>query len=170
MAGNHRAVDASGGPGSVPDGTGVRVGIAIARFNDLVTAMMLDGVRRALAATGVADADIHEVWVPGAWELPLAAQALAARSDIDTVVAIGCVIRGDTPHFDYVAGGAAEGLLRASLDTTTPVMFGVLTTEDLRQAVLRADPAREDKGGEVGYAAVEMARLLARLADDTPLP
>jgi 6,7-dimethyl-8-ribityllumazine synthase len=166
MAGNHRA-EASVGP--LPDGSGLRIGVAIARFNDLVTGLMLDGVRRALAATGVATGDVHEVWVPGAWELPMAAQALARRADIDAVVAIGCVIRGDTPHFDYVAGGAAEGLLRASLDTGTPVIFGVLTTEDLRQAVVRADPAREDKGGEVAVAAVEMARLLGRLADDTPL-
>jgi 6,7-dimethyl-8-ribityllumazine synthase len=166
MAGNHRAVDSGA---DLPDGTGLRVGIAVARFNDLVTGMMLDGVRRALAATGVAEADIHQVWVPGAWELPMAAQALARRKDIDAVIALGCVIRGDTPHFDYVAGGAAEGLLRATLDTGTPVILGVLTTEDLRQAVVRADPRREDKGGEVAIAAVEMARLLARLSADEPL-
>jgi 6,7-dimethyl-8-ribityllumazine synthase len=166
MAGNHRADDAAG---VLPDGSGLRIGVVVARFNDRITSMMLEGVRRALASAGVAAADIHVLWVPGAWELPVAAAALAERSDIDAVIAIGCVIRGDTPHFDYVAGGAAEGLLQASLASRTPVIFGVLTTEDLRQAVVRADPAREDKGGEAGLAAVEMARLLARLADDTPL-
>jgi len=143
------------------------VAIVSARFNELVTSQLLAGARRALTRLGVTE--VAEEWVPGAFELPLAAQVLARRHDVDAVVALGCVIRGDTPHFDYVAGGAAEGLLAASLDTDVPVIFGVLTTEDLHQALLRADPERMDKGGEAAYAAVEMARLVARVSDDGPL-
>lgn len=159
MAGDHRAGD---GPPDLPDGAGLRVAIVSARFNDLVTSQLLDGARRALARMGVTE--VAEEWVPGAYELPLAAQVLARRDDVDAVVALGCVIRGDTPHFDYVAGGAAEGLLSASLATEVPVIFGVLTTEDLHQALLRADPERMDKGGEAAVAAVEMARLVSRLS------
>lgn len=152
---------------SLPDGTGLRVAIVSARFNDLVTSQLLHGVRRSLGRMGVTE--VVEEWVPGAFELPLAAQALARRDDVDAVVALGCVIRGDTPHFDYVAGGAAEGLLSASLATGVPVIFGVLTTEDLHQALLRADPERMDKGGEAAQAAVEMARLVARVSGGGPL-
>ena len=164
MAGDHRA---EGATNSLPDGTGLRVAIVSARFNELVTAQLLNGARRALLRMGVTE--VAEEWVPGAFELPLAAQVLARRDDVDAVVALGCVIRGDTPHFDYVAGGAAEGLLSASLTTEVPVIFGVLTTEDLHQALLRADPERMDKGGEAAQAAVDMARLVARVTSGGPL-
>ncbi len=164
MAGDHRA---TGTAAPLPDGAGLRVAIVSARFNDLVNAQLLDGARRALDRMGVTE--IAEEWVPGAYELPLAAQVLARRDDVDAVVALGCVIRGDTPHFDYVAGGAAEGLLSTSLATGVPVIFGVLTTEDLHQALLRADPERMDKGGEAAQAAVEMALLVARVSGGGPL-
>jgi len=164
MAGDHRAADAAL---PLPDGSGLRVVIVSARFNDLVTSQLLDGATGALGRMGVTDVAVE--WVPGAYELPLAARVLAERDDVDAVVALGCVIRGDTPHFDYVAGGAAQGLLDASLATGTPVIFGVLTTENLHQALLRADPARMDKGGEAAQAAVEMARLVARVSSGGPI-
>ncbi len=160
MAGNHSA----GAPAPRLDGAGIRIAIICARFNDLITSQMLAGVRATLTDLGVAPADVIEEWVPGAYELPLAARWMADRDDVDAVIAIGCVIRGDTPHFDYVAGGAADGLLRASLDTGTPVVFGVLTTETLEQALERSDPQRMDKGGEAALTAVEMVRFVERVA------
>ena len=165
MAGNHSA----GRNAELPDGRGVRVAVVSAQFNDLVTGQMLDGVRSMLRALGVADEDVIEEWVPGAFELPLGARWLAERDDVDAVIALGCVIRGDTPHFDYVAGGAADGLLRASLETGVPVVFGVLTTETLEQALERSDPARMDKGGEAALTAVAMVRFIERVAG-SPVP
>lgn len=164
MAGDHRA---GGAPAALPDGSGLRVAIVIARFNDLVTSQLLAGATAAFGRLNVSDVAVE--WVPGAYELPLAAQALAGRDDVDAVVALGCVIRGDTPHFDYVAGGAADGLLQASLRTGVPVIFGVLTTENLEQSLERADPARMDKGAEAAQAAVEMALLVRRVAGGGPL-
>lgn len=164
MAGDHRAADA---PASLPDGTGLRVVVTCARFNDLITSQLLEGARAAFARMGIPEVPVE--WVPGAYELPLAAQVLAERADVDAVVALGCVIRGDTPHFDYVAGGAAEGLMEASLATGVPVIFGVLTTEDLEQSLVRADPQQMDKGGEAAQAAVEMALLVARVRGGGPL-
>lgn len=164
MAGDHRLEGA--GP-SLPDGRGLRVAIVCARFNDLVTSQLLEGTLGALRQMGVSEVALE--WVPGAYELPLAAQALAGRDDVDAVIALGCVIRGDTPHFDYVAGGAAEGLAKVSLRTGVPVIFGVLTTEDLHQALVRANPAQMDKGGEAAVAAVEMALLVHRVSGGGPL-
>ena len=166
MAGDHSVGRA---PAELPDGSGLRVALVCAAFNDQVTGQMLDGTVARLLALGVGEADISLDWVPGAYELPLGALSLARRPDVDAVIAIGCVIRGDTPHFDYVAGGAAEGLLRASLDSGVPVIFGVLTTENLEQALERSDPARMDKGGEAAEAAVTMARLVSRLGAGGPL-
>jgi 6,7-dimethyl-8-ribityllumazine synthase len=141
--------------GSAPtlDGGGLRVAIVVARFNDVLTGALRDACRKELDQLGVAS--IREEWVPGAFELPLAAKALAESGDHDAVVAIGAVVRGDTPHFDYVAGECAAGLMRAQLDTGVPVVFGVLTTDTVDQA-----RERLDKGAEFAAAAVEMAQLL----------
>ena len=117
---------------------GIRIGVAVARFNEDITAEMRDGTRAALAEAGVADDRICEVWVPGAYELPLAARALLVEGHCDAVVALGCVIRGDTGHYDFVAGECASGLQRVQLDFGAPVVFGVLTTENHDQAVERA--------------------------------
>jgi len=143
-------------------GAGLRVAVVCGRFNSHITLRLLGGVRRGLAACGVGDEDVPEVWVPGAFEIPLAAKTFAATATCDAVVAVGCVIRGDTAHFDYVAGQCAEGLQRAGLDTGVPCIFGVLTTEDLEQALTRSEgPGGHNIGEEGARTAVEMARLLA---------
>ncbi|MBP17056.1 MAG: 6,7-dimethyl-8-ribityllumazine synthase [Acidimicrobiaceae bacterium] len=149
---------------SVPlDGSGLRIGIVAARFNDSIVVQMLDGTRTRLSALGVADEDISLAWVAGAFEIPLAARAMAASGDVDAVVCLGCVIRGETPHFDYVAGEAAAGIQRVGLDTGVPTVFGVLTTDDLAQAVERAAVDQGDKGADCADAAVELVQLLRRL-------
>jgi 6,7-dimethyl-8-ribityllumazine synthase len=143
-------------------GAGLRIAVVCGRFNSHVTLRLLDGVRRGLGACSVAEGDVHEAWVAGAFELPLAAKTFAASGSCDAVVAIGCVIRGDTAHFDFVAGQCAEGLQRAGLDTGVPCVFGVLTTEDLQQALDRSEgPGGHNVGEEGARTAVEMARLLA---------
>ena len=142
-------------------GEGLRIAVVGGRFNSHVTLRLLDGVRRGLAACGVASGAVREVWVPGAFEIPLAAQTFAETGEWDAVIGIGCVIRGDTAHFDFVAGQCAEGIARAGLDTGVPVVFGVLTTEDLDQALARSEPAGgHNVGEEAARTAVEMARLL----------
>ena len=145
------------------DGSGLRIGIVAARFNDAVVGQMLDGTRARLLALGVADEDISLAWVAGAFEIPLAARAMATSGDVDAVVCLGCVIRGETPHFDYVAGEAAAGILRVGLDTDVPAVFGVLTTDDMAQAVERAAVDKGDKGADCADAAVELVQLLRRL-------
>jgi 6,7-dimethyl-8-ribityllumazine synthase len=142
--------------------SGTRIGIAIARFNEDITGQLLDGARAAAVAGKVGDAP--EVWVPGAFELPLAAQQLLAAG-CDAVVALGCVIRGDTGHYDFVAGECATGLQRVQLDTGKPVVFGVLTTENHDQAVERAAVDRMNKGGEAVDTAIEMILTLASIKD-----
>ena len=145
------------------DGSGLRIGIVAARFNDSIVVQMLDGTRTRLLALGVADEDISLAWVAGAFEIPLAARAMATSGDVDAVVCLGCVIRSETPHFDYVAGEAAAGIQRVGLDTGVPTVFGVLTTDDLAQAVERAAVDRGDKGADCADAAVGLVQLLRRL-------
>ena len=145
------------------DGTGLRVGIVAGRFNDFVSNNLVDGTRARLVAMGVADDDVDLAWVAGAFEVPLAARGMAESGRYDAVVCLGAVIRGETPHFDYVAGEAASGIMRTGHDTGVPVVFGVLTTDTIEQAMERADVERGDKGADCADAAVEMARLLAAL-------
>lgn len=145
------------------DGTGLRVGLVAGRFNDFVSNNLVDGARTRLVAMGVADDDIDLAWVAGAFEVPLAARAMAESGRYDAVVCLGAVIRGETPHFYYVAGEAASGIMRAGHDTGVPVVFGVLTTDTVEQAMERADVGRGDKGADCADAAVEMVRLLATL-------
>jgi 6,7-dimethyl-8-ribityllumazine synthase len=145
----------------VLDGAGVRVAVLCARFNDLITMRLLEGVRRGLASTGVADADVHVAWVPGAFELPLAAKAYAESDAYDAVIALGAVVRGETTHYEIVSNGAARGVQEASLATGVPVLFGVLTVEDLDQALARSEGAGgHNVGEECGLGAVEMVGLL----------
>ena len=159
-----RDVVASGREQPVRDGLGLRVAIACARFNDHVTMRLLDGARRGLAECKVDDADVTEVWVPGAFELPLIAKTFAESGEVDAVICLGCVIRGDTAHFEHVAEQAAGGIQRVALDTGVPVVFGVLTTENLDQALARSEDAGGENAGEEGArTAVEMARLIATI-------
>jgi 6,7-dimethyl-8-ribityllumazine synthase len=142
---------------------GRRVAIVAARFNDFIVASLLKGATAAWQARGGGDADLDVIRVPGAFELPLAAHKLGASGRYDAVVALGCVIRGDTPHFDYVAGECARGLQQASLATGVPVAFGVLTVNTPEQALERAATTAGNKGGEAMESALEMASLLERL-------
>jgi len=143
---------------------GRHVALVAARFNaDIVDAMVV-GAQAAWLRQGGDPGSLLLVRVPGAFELPLAARKLAASGRYDAVIALGCVIRGDTAHFDFVAGEAARGIADAARDTGVPVIFGVLTTENVEQAVERASPARMDKGGEAMEAALEMSLVLADIA------
>jgi len=146
-----------------PSAHGRRVAIVAARFNDFIVASLLKGASAAWAAHGGAPEELLVVRVPGAFELPLAAKKLAGGGRFDAVVALGCVIRGDTPHFDYVAGECARGLQQASLDTGVPIAFGVLTVENPEQALERAALSGGNKGAEAMECALEMAALMARL-------
>jgi 6,7-dimethyl-8-ribityllumazine synthase len=144
-------------------GDGVRVAIACARFNDLVTERLLAGARDGLVRHGVDEASIVVAWAPGAFELPLVAQRLAASGEFDAVIALGAVIRGATDHHEHVGGQCASGLQRAALDTGVPVAFGVLTTDTLDQALDRAGAKAGNKGYEAAETALEMADLLRQL-------
>lgn len=142
---------------------GRRVAIVAARFNDLIVSSLLKGARAAWLARGGASEELLIARVPGAFELPVVARRLASSGRYEAIVALGCVIRGDTPHFDYVAGECARGLQLASLETGVPIIFGVLTVETLEQALERAATSAGNKGGEAMECALEMAALLARL-------
>lgn len=142
------------------DGSGKRVAIVCGRFNDLITQRLLDGALGGLAVHGVKEKDVAVAWVPGAFEIPLAAKTFAETRAYDAVIALGCVIRGDTAHFEYVAGPCAEGLMTAMMVTGVPIVFGVLTTENLEQALVRSEPEGDNKGEESARTALEMANLL----------
>ena len=141
------------------DGAGLRVGVVVSRFNEAVTEALRSGALAALAEAGVADGDVTVVSVPGAFELPGVARALAASGTVDSIVCLGAVVRGDTEHFTFVAAAAQEGILRAQLDTGIPVTFGVLTTDTMAQATERAGGQAGNKGYEAALDAVEMATL-----------
>ena len=144
-------------------GAGVRVAIACGRFNDLITERLLKGAMDGLTRHGVSDEDITVVWAPGSFELPLVADRMAARDDVDAVIALGAVIRGATGHYDHVAGQCAAGLQRAQLDSGKPVVFGVLTTETIEQAIERAGTKAGNKGYESAETAIEMVNLLKQV-------
>ena len=153
-----------GGTRGSDDGTGLAIAVACSRFNGHVTDMLLAGALAELDRRGVAETDRTVVWVPGAFELPLAAMTLAGTRQFDAVVCLGAVIRGETSHYDFVAGECAAGIRRVQLDMRLPVVFGVLTTENLDQALARAGGALGNKGTEAAATAIEMANLLRRLA------
>jgi len=146
-----------------PDARGRRVAIVASRFNDFIVSSLLKGAIEAWRERGGAPSDLLVAHVPGAFELPLAARTLAASRRYDALVALGCVIRGDTPHFDYVAGECARGLQLASLETGVPIAFGVLTVNTAEQALERAATTGANKGAAAMHTALEMAGLLARL-------
>jgi 6,7-dimethyl-8-ribityllumazine synthase len=144
-------------------GDGLRVAIACGRFNGLVTERLLAGARDGLVRHGVDEASITVAWAPGAFELPLVASRLAGSGEFDAVIAVGAVIRGATGHYEHVAGQCAAGLARVALDTGVPVVFGVLTTETVDQAIERAGTKAGNKGYEAAETAIEMADLLRQL-------
>jgi 6,7-dimethyl-8-ribityllumazine synthase len=152
----------AGSSSAIPDldGKGLRIAIIGARFNDHIVTNLRDGALRGLERLGVADNDIMESWVPGAFELPLAAKVLAETGKVDAIICLGTVIKGDTPHFDYVCGEAARGIQDAQLSTGIPVMFGVLTVNTEQQAIDRSGPGIDNKGDEAAVGAVEMALLV----------
>ncbi|MBO0692391.1 MAG: 6,7-dimethyl-8-ribityllumazine synthase [Acidimicrobiaceae bacterium] len=145
------------------DGTGMKIAVAASRFNDLVVERLVAGATDALRRHGVADDDVTLAWVPGAYELPLLASKLAGSGRYDAVITLGAVIRGATSHYDLVAGQCAAGIARVALDTGIPVLFGVLTTENLEQALERAGSKAGNKGYEAASAAIEMVDMLRQI-------
>jgi 6,7-dimethyl-8-ribityllumazine synthase len=146
------------------DGTGLRIGIAVARFNELVTDRLLAAALDGLRAAGVAEGDIVVAHVPGAFELPIAAHALIDGAHVEAVVALGCVVRGETAHFDIVAGESATGVREVASRSGVPVLNAILTTETMEQALDRAGGKSGNRGRDAALAAVEMARLMRSLA------
>jgi 6,7-dimethyl-8-ribityllumazine synthase len=140
-------------------GSGLRVGIVVGRFNEFITSKLLGGAQDALKRHGVSETDVDIAWVPGAFEIPLIAQKMANSKKYDAVITLGTVIRGSTPHFDYVCNEAAKGVSAVALNSGIPVIFGVLTTDSIEQAIERAGTKAGNKGWDAANAAIEMANL-----------
>jgi 6,7-dimethyl-8-ribityllumazine synthase len=143
-------------------GTGLRVGIVVGRFNEFITSKLLSGAMDALVRHGVQESDIDVAWVPGAFELPLVAKKMAT-GNYDAIITLGTVIRGATTHYDYVCNEVAKGVAAISLQSEIPVIFGVLTTESIEQAIERAGTKAGNKGWESAVSAIEMANLLREI-------
>lgn len=146
-----------------PDGTGRRVAVVVSRFNETITQALGEGAVATLVECGVDFNDIDVVVVPGAWELPMALRALLGTARYDAAVVVGAVVRGDTPHFEFVAGETSRAIMQLGTDFEVPIGFGLLTTDDMAQAEARAGGAYGNKGRDAALAALEMADLLARL-------
>ncbi len=144
---------------------GLRVGIIVSRFNSFITQRLLDGALDALTRSGAADGDLAVARVPGARELPLVAKTMAESGQYDAVICLGAIIRGATPHFDYVAAEASKGIAQVALDTGVPVIFGVLTTDTIEQAVERAGTKAGNRGYDAAMTAFEMASLLKQMGE-----
>ena len=140
-------------------GTGLKIGIVVGRFNEFITSKLLSGAQDSLKRHGVQEVDVDVAWVPGAFEIPMIAQKMAMSGRYDAVITLGTVIRGSTPHFDYVCNEAAKGVAAAAMNSGIPVIFGVLTTESIEQAIERAGTKAGNKGWEVATGAIEMANL-----------
>ena len=140
--------------------TGLKFGIVIGRFNEFISSKLLGGAIDGLIRHGAAEADIEAAWVPGAFEIPLIAQKMAATKKYHAVICLGAVIRGATPHFDYVSNEMSKGIAKVSLDAGIPVIFGVLTTDTIEQAIERAGTKAGNKGYDAAVSAIEMANLL----------
>jgi 6,7-dimethyl-8-ribityllumazine synthase len=141
-------------------GSGLSVGIVVSRFNELLSSRLLGGATDALTRHGVAEDDVDVAWVPGAFEIPLVAAKMASSGKYDAVLALGVVIRGGTPHFEYVASEVSKGIAKISLDTGVPVMFGVITADTIEQAVERAGTKHGNKGWDAALAGIETAKVL----------
>ena len=141
-------------------GTGLKIGLVVSRFNELLSSRLVSGAQDGLSRHGVTDEDVDIAWVPGGFELPLVAKKLADSGSYDAVIALGVIIRGGTPHFEYVASEASKGIAKASMDSGVPIMFGVITADTIEQAVERAGTKSGNKGWDAALAAIEMANLL----------
>ncbi len=144
-------------------GSDLRFALVVSRFNELITSRLLEGAKDVLLRHGVRHQDVDVYWVPGAWEIPLIVKEIALQGHHDALVALGAVIRGDTPHFDYVASEVSKGLAHIALDQRIPASFGVLTCDSLDQALARAGSKAGNKGVEAAMAALEMANLLREI-------
>lgn len=149
------------------DAAGMCLAVVAGRFNEHITSRLVDGASKTLAARGVTDT-VRVYWVPGAFEIPLVAKRLAASGTVDAIICLGAVVRGETAHFEYVAGPCASGVAAAALDTGIPIVFGVLTTDDEEQALDRAGGREGNKGSEAALTAIEMVHLLRSLPPTTP--
>lgn len=145
------------------NGKGLKFCIIASRFNDFITTKLIDGALDALKRHGTADKDIDIIMVPGAFEIPMVAKAVAQKGAYDAVIALGTIIRGATPHFDYVASEAAKGIALASMETGTPIAFGIITSDTIEQAIERAGSKAGNKGWDAAISAMEMANLLKKL-------
>jgi len=141
-------------------GKGLKFGVVVSRFNEFFSQKLLDGARDALLRHGVAEADIEVAWTPGSFEIPLIAQKLAASQKYNAVICLGAVIRGGTPHFDYIAAEVSKGVAKVNLDTGVPVIFGVITADTLEQAIERSGTKAGNKGFDAAVSAIEMANLV----------
>ena len=145
-------------------GKGLKFGVVVARFNEFITSKLLGGAQDALARHGVTEADIDIAWVPGSFEIPLIAQKMAGTKKYDAIICLGTVIRGATPHIEYIASEVAKGVAKVSLDEGIPVLFGVITADTLEQAIERAGTKSGNKGFDAAVGAIEMANLLKSIA------
>ena len=141
-------------------GEGLKFGVVISRFNEFFSRKLLEGARDALVRHGVAEGDIEEAWTPGSFEIPLIAQKMAQTKKYDAVICLGAVIRGGTPHFDYIANEVTKGIAKINLDTGVPVIYGVITTDTLEQAIERSGTKVGNKGFDAAVSAIEMANLV----------
>lgn len=144
-------------------GSGLKVGIVVGRFNEFITGKLLSGAKDALVRHGLDEEDIDVMWVPGAFEIPLGARKMANSKRYDAVITLGAVIRGSTPHFDYVSAEVSKGVAQVSLQADVPVVFGVLTTDSIEQAIERAGTKAGNKGWDAAVTAIEMANLLKQV-------
>jgi 6,7-dimethyl-8-ribityllumazine synthase len=158
-----RHTDSTNPPPALPSASAYRFALIVSRFNESVTEALRHGARAALTDAGVPSEQVEEMDVPGAFELPQAARYAAATGRFDAVITLGCVIRGATPHFEYISSAVAQGIMDASGYTGVPIAFGVLTTDSQAQAEERAGPGRDNKGWEAAAAGIEMAILFRRL-------
>ena len=146
-------------------GKGLKIGVVVARFNEFITGNLLSGAKDALLRHGVVEENIDVAWVPGSFEIPLVAQKLAQSKKYDAVICLGTVIRGATPHFEYIAAEVSKGIAKIGLDTGIPVIFGVITADTLEQAIERAGTKSGNKGFDAAVSAIEMANLMKKIPD-----
>lgn len=145
-------------------GKGLKVAVVVARFNEFITGKLLSGAKDALTRHGVAEENVDVAWVPGSFEIPLAAQKLAMTKNYDAIICLGTVIRGATPHFEYIAAEVSKGVAKVGLDSGIPVLFGVITADTLEQAIERAGTKSGNKGFDAAVGAIEMANLLKSIS------